>query len=92
MGWQVTKTYGHDLGLSCCFRQWGASSHCRFLHGYALSFSFTFERRDAGLDALGTVGLLDQRQDRAVGGLGRVVVAQGAAQTCKIMLRKFPLR
>lgn len=38
----VTKTYGHDLGLSSTFRQWRAKSHCRFLHGYALSFKFTF--------------------------------------------------
>lgn len=38
----VTKTYGHDLGLSACFRQWRAKSHCRFLHGYPLSFKLTF--------------------------------------------------
>jgi 6-pyruvoyltetrahydropterin/6-carboxytetrahydropterin synthase len=38
----VRKTYGHDLGLSACFRQWRAKSHCRFLHGYPLSFTFTF--------------------------------------------------
>lgn len=50
MTWEVTKTYGHDLGLSCCFRQWKSGSHCRFLHGYALSFSFVFRRRDVGLD------------------------------------------
>jgi|GEM_PF-210953 len=38
-----TKTYGHDEGLSCCFRQWKAEhSHCRFLHGYALAFTFVF--------------------------------------------------
>jgi len=37
------KTYGHEAGFSCCFRQWRAEhSHCRFLHGYALSFCFTF--------------------------------------------------
>ena len=30
-------------GYSCCFRQWRAThSHCRFLHGYALSFRVTF--------------------------------------------------
>ena len=41
--WRVTKTYGHELGLSCAFRQWQARhSHCRFLHGYALGFRFTF--------------------------------------------------
>lgn len=39
----TTKTYGHDLGLSCTFRQWRATSHCRFLHGYALAFEFVFE-------------------------------------------------
>lgn len=38
----VKKTYGHEQGLSACFRQWRASSHCRFLHGYPLSFAFTF--------------------------------------------------
>lgn len=43
MTYRITKTYGHDLGLSACFRQHRATSHCRFLHGYALSFKFTFE-------------------------------------------------
>ena len=39
-----TKTYGHELGLSACFRQWRATdSHCSKLHGYALSFHFVFE-------------------------------------------------
>lgn len=42
----VTKTYGHDLGLSACFRQWRAKSHCRFLHGYPLSFKLTFAADD----------------------------------------------
>ena len=38
-----TKTYGHEEGLSCMFRQPLAShSHCSLLHGYALSFSFKF--------------------------------------------------
>lgn len=37
-----TKTYGHELGLSCCFRQWKAHSHCNQLHGYALSIKFVF--------------------------------------------------
>jgi 6-pyruvoyltetrahydropterin/6-carboxytetrahydropterin synthase len=47
--WRVVKTYGHEEGLSCVFRQWQAGhSHCRFLHGYALAFRFTFaaETRD----------------------------------------------
>jgi len=43
MSYRVTKTYGHELGLSACFRQWRATSHCRFLHGYALAFKFVFE-------------------------------------------------
>lgn len=38
-----TKTYGHEQGLSCVFRQPTAThSHCCKLHGYALSFKFTF--------------------------------------------------
>ena len=37
-----TKTYGHEMGFSCCFRQHKAESHCRLLHGYALSFKFVF--------------------------------------------------
>ena len=39
-----TKTYGHERGLSCAFRQPNAShSHCSLLHGYALAFTFVFE-------------------------------------------------
>lgn len=39
-----TKTWGHDVGLSACFRQWRSShSHCQFLHGYALSVRLEFE-------------------------------------------------
>jgi 6-pyruvoyltetrahydropterin/6-carboxytetrahydropterin synthase len=41
--YKSTKTYGHDIGLSACFRQWRANSHCRFLHGYALAAHFEFE-------------------------------------------------
>lgn len=37
-----TKTYTHSLGLSACFRQHQAQSHCRFLHGYALQVKLTF--------------------------------------------------
>ena len=39
------KTYDHSEGLSCCFRQWRAQSHCRLLHGYALAFRFVFATR-----------------------------------------------
>jgi len=38
-----TKTYGHDIGLSACFRQWRADSHCKYLHGYALKVRLEFE-------------------------------------------------
>lgn len=46
MPFQSTKTYGHEVGLSACFRQWRATSHCNQLHGYALAFSFVFEAQD----------------------------------------------
>ena len=39
--YQSTKLYD---GYSACFRQWKASgTHCKFLHGYAVSFKVTFE-------------------------------------------------
>lgn len=41
-----TKTYGHNVGLSAAFRQWRADSHCRFIHGYSLSFKFVFESEE----------------------------------------------
>jgi 6-pyruvoyltetrahydropterin/6-carboxytetrahydropterin synthase len=42
-----TKTWGHDVGLSACFRQWRSiHSHCQFLHGYALSVHLKFEADD----------------------------------------------
>jgi len=41
--YRSTKTYDHNEGLSCCFRQWRAThSHCQLLHGYALAFKFVF--------------------------------------------------
>lgn len=43
MSFKSTKTYGHETGLSCCFRQHRAESHCRLLHGYALAIHFEFE-------------------------------------------------
>lgn len=43
MNYRSSKTYGHEVGFSCAFRQWRAESHCRFVHGYALSFHFEFE-------------------------------------------------
>lgn len=41
-----TKTYEHNVGLSACFRQWRAESHCKYLHGYALKVKFLFEAHD----------------------------------------------
>lgn len=47
MTYQSTKTFGHELGLSCAFRQWKAAhSHCSKLHGYALAFKFVFEAEE----------------------------------------------
>ena len=44
MPYSVTKKFGHELGLSACFRQWRAGhSHCRFLHGYALAVKLVVE-------------------------------------------------
>lgn len=36
------KFYDHSLGLSVCFRQYNADSHCKYLHGYSLAFRFKF--------------------------------------------------
>ena len=41
--YRSTKTFGHEMGLSACFRQWRADSHCNLLHGYALSVQMVFE-------------------------------------------------
>jgi len=43
---ESTKTYNHSVGLSCCFRQWRAESHCKFLHGYAIKVHFVFETNE----------------------------------------------
>lgn len=43
--YRSTKSYDHSEGLSCCFRQWRAASHCRLVHGYALAFKFVFATR-----------------------------------------------
>ena len=33
-------------GFSCCFRQWKAeTTHCKYLHGYGISFRVTFGGR-----------------------------------------------
>jgi 6-pyruvoyltetrahydropterin/6-carboxytetrahydropterin synthase len=51
--YRSSKTYGHERGLSCTFRQHKAHSHCRFLHGYALAVHLEFEAQE--LDACGWV-------------------------------------
>jgi 6-pyruvoyltetrahydropterin/6-carboxytetrahydropterin synthase len=43
--YRSTKLYDHNEGLSCCFRQWRADSHCNLVHGYALAFRFVFAAR-----------------------------------------------
>lgn len=54
MKYRVTKTYGHERGLSVAFRQHKADhSHCHFVHGYALAIAITFEAGE--LDARGWV-------------------------------------
>lgn len=41
MSYKSTKLFD---GFSCCFRQWRADeTHCKFLHGYAVSFKVTFQ-------------------------------------------------
>jgi 6-pyruvoyltetrahydropterin/6-carboxytetrahydropterin synthase len=52
---RVTKTYGHDLGFTATFRQHRATSHCRFIHGYALGFKLVFECGEDELDENGWV-------------------------------------
>lgn len=45
--YRITKTYGHEQGFSCAFRQWRAEdTHCRFIHGYAIKFQLVFEGPD----------------------------------------------
>lgn len=41
-----TKEYGHNIGLSCAFRQWKAHSHCNLLHGYSLAIKFVFAAQE----------------------------------------------
>lgn len=53
MRFSSSKTFGHEVGLSCAFRQWRATSHCQFLHGYALAVRLDFEADE--LDACGWV-------------------------------------
>jgi 6-pyruvoyltetrahydropterin/6-carboxytetrahydropterin synthase len=51
----VIKQYGHNCGFSATFRQWRATSHCRFIHGYALAVKLTFACADDEVDENGWV-------------------------------------
>lgn len=44
MPYRSTKLFP-DLG-PVAYRQWRADSHCNLIHGYSLSFKFTFESDD----------------------------------------------
>lgn len=44
--YRSTKTFTHSQGLSCCFRQWRAESHCQYLHGYAIQVKLMFATHD----------------------------------------------
>lgn len=61
----ITKTLNPNKGYSCVFRQWHASSHCRWLHGYDLIFSVTIEADTLSSEGwvfdLGNFGLLKDR-------------------------------
>lgn len=46
MAFYSTKTYGHERGFSCAFRQWRADSHCSLIHGYALSVHLEFKAEE----------------------------------------------
>ena len=41
-----TKTYTASKGFSCCFRQFKANSHCKYLHGYSLEISIEFKANE----------------------------------------------
>ena len=49
MGKKFVSTKSYHQKFPVAYRQWRAESHCRVLHGYALSFHFEFEADD--LDA-----------------------------------------
>ena len=38
-----TATKHYEVGFSTAFRQWRSTSHCRFVHGYGLKFTFEFQ-------------------------------------------------
>tara|TARA_Y100001980_G_scaffold9074_1_gene2384 strand:+ start:21 stop:452 length:432 start_codon:yes stop_codon:yes gene_type:complete len=62
--YRVVKTYGHEKGFSCAFRQWSADSHCKNLHGYSLGFEITLESKTLDINNwvydFGKFNFLDQ--------------------------------
>lgn len=40
------KSTKRFTGFPCTHRQWRASSHCRFVHGYSREFYFEFEAKE----------------------------------------------
>ena len=43
MNYRVIKTFHPNKGVSCCFRNWRAKTHCNVVHGHDLIFEVTFE-------------------------------------------------
>ena len=62
--YRVVKTYGHERGFSCAFRQWSTDSHCQNLHGYSLGFEITLESKTLDINNwvydFGKFNFLDQ--------------------------------
>jgi 6-pyruvoyltetrahydropterin/6-carboxytetrahydropterin synthase len=59
-----TKTYDHNEGLTCAFRQWKSKTDKRFLHGFSLHVKMVFEcveldEADVALD-LNTLGEIEK--------------------------------
>jgi 6-pyruvoyltetrahydropterin/6-carboxytetrahydropterin synthase len=52
---RVIKTYGNEQGWSASFRQHSATSHCRFIHGYAIGVELEFCCLDSEVDKRGWV-------------------------------------
>lgn len=48
--YRVTKTYGPERGFSCAFRQWSATSNCKYLHGYSLGFKIVLESESLNIN------------------------------------------
>jgi len=74
---QSTKLFD---GFSCVFRQWKAEgTHCRFLHGYGVSFRVWFEGELDGFKTMDQLGIIQLR----------VIPAVGAEQFAKFIFEKL---